>query len=283
MLAAFANQVEFEPAIYVLANGSTDGTVPEVQKLASAHPNVHLIEIPFGDKAHAWNHYVFERAPRAAAHLFMDGDLRMGPEAGPMLLKALAAEGEARAAAAVPSGGRHAKRYRQEMLQAPVVWGCLYALRDSVLQMFRDRGRQLPIGHLGEDGLVGFLVAKDLDPRGPNLPGRVIAVDGAFFDYTPIRWYSASDLKTYFKRRVSYSVRFYQFQFLGPRIRSHGLEEMPRNIAELYGVMDRYRRPFRGGLNLVFDRLAWKRMIRARREFESHSGTGPEHMPVHTG
>ena len=269
VLRSFADQQEFEPVLYVLVNGSTDLTATIVRELADRHPEVRLVEIAIGDKSNAWNHYVFHVAPRADGHVFMDGDVRMGAGAGPEILRVLAQAPSAMAAVAMPTGGRNSKAYRRVLTAHPAVWGNLYALKEASLQMFRDKGVRLPVGHIGEDGLIGFLVQKDLDPPGQTVPGRIVAAERATVEYTPMRFYAPWDIRKYFLRRISYSARFYQFQFLGPRIKAGGVGAMPRHIVELYSAMDTYKRPLRIGPNLHFDQIAWKRMERARAAFES--------------
>jgi hypothetical protein len=223
---------------------------------------------------------VFDVAPRADAHIFMDGDVRMGADAGRELLKALANAPEALAAVAMPTGGRHSQEYRRQIIAQPSVWGNLYALKDAALRMFRDLGVRMPVGHIGEDGLVGILVAQDLDPRAAQKPGRTVAAERATFVYAPMRWFSPQDLRKYYRRRINYSVRFYQFQFLGPRIKSGGIAAMPRHIVDLYDDMDTYKRPLRGGLNLLFDQLAWWRMKRKRDEHRKRSRSDQGRLPA---
>jgi glycosyltransferase involved in cell wall biosynthesis len=259
VFAAFAGQQEFRPVVYVLENGSKDGTAAAAREVAAGRSDIHVVEIPFGDKADTWNRYVFELAPEAEAHIFMDGDVCMGSGAGPELLRVLASSPDALAAVALPKGGRHARQYAAIIRANPSIWGNLYALKKQAVEMFRKLDARLPVGHIGEDGLIGLLVNKDLDPRAPQKRERTVAATRATFDYTPMQ-----DFWKYFRRRVNYSVRFYQFQFLGPRILAGGIQAMPRHIADLYEDMDTYRRPLRIGPNLLFDHLAWRRMKRAR-------------------
>src|SRR5512143_1832478 len=61
--------------IFVLANGCTDQTEVVVEAYARSHSNVHLVHIPLGDKANAWNYFVHEVAPASELVYFMDGDV----------------------------------------------------------------------------------------------------------------------------------------------------------------------------------------------------------------
>lgn len=245
-----------------------------VRKAAARDGRVRLTEIALGDKCGAWNTYVHEIAPPAEAHLFLDGDMRMDPGAGPELYRTLLQAPDARAAIALPVGGRNEASYRKQLLAEPSVWGNLYALRDSVLRQFREQGIRLPLGHIGDDGLIGYLVDRDLDPRAPAIPGRTVAAERATVRYSRLRWFVPRDIRLYWRRRVSYSVRHFQFQALGPRIKTHGVEAIPASIVELYGELLERPCPVRPGLNLVSDRVARRRMKRAWDVFQERSDSG---------
>jgi len=265
VLRSFQGQAEFEPLIYVIVNGSSDRTAEIVRDLASQHPSVRLVEISFPDKCNAWNEYVFSIAPRAEAHVFMDGDCLMDVGAGPELVRCLLAAPDAFAAVGMPTGGRMAKQYREGLIANPTVYGNLYALRDEALRMFRDRNVRLPLGTIGDDGLIGFLIARDLDPTAPAKRERVIAAERVAVLYTPMPWYVPHYMYKYYRRRINFSVRFYQFQLLGPRLESRGISALPKRIVEIYEDMDHYKRPLRGGLDLISDPIAWRRMKRMRK------------------
>jgi glycosyltransferase involved in cell wall biosynthesis len=268
-LRSFDGEDGMQPLLYVLVNGSTDQTSSIVRSMALTHSNVHLVEIAFPDKCNAWNHYVYRVAPRAGVHLFMDGDMFMDPGAGPELVRTLTSSRDAVAAVSMPVGGRLAHKYRRGLIENPVIYGNLYAMKENALESFRSKGVRLPLGTIGDDGLIGFLVARDLDPRGSSIPERVIAAERSIVRSDPMPWHSLYYIRKYYRRRISVSVRYLQFQLLGPRIKARGLEAMPHHIAEIYEDMSTYRPRLRGGLNSVFDWIAWKRMASIRRRFAS--------------
>lgn len=272
VLRSFQGQSRYEPLVHVLENGSTDRTAQVVRGLAGKHPCVRLESIQLGDKSNAWNEYVHRIAPEAEGHIFMDGDVTLMGDAGPEILRVLEDHPEAMSAVGMPTGSPGAARTRRVLTEHPATYGQFYALKGASIRLFRERGVRLPIGHIGEDGLVGILVAKDLDTRATQNPRRCVAATRAFMHYEAIRWYSPRDLRKYWRRRITYAERYFQFQFLGPRLKRGGVEAMPRHIVELYGQMDGFRRPFRfepnlWGFDVFFDVLAWRRMKRKRAEF----------------
>lgn len=266
VLSVFAGERDLEPRLYVLVNGSSDRTAEVVKAYGRTHRSIHLVEIDLGDKCNAWNHYVYRIAPEAPIHVFMDGDVHMGPRAAQELIAALDRHPAAMAAAAAPKGGRHSARYREETRKHPGIWGNLYALRQSTLDAFRAKAIKLPVGAIGDDGLVGILIAKDLDPRKAYAAGRTVFADRAEFVYSPLRWFHPLDVKKYVRRRIRYSIRYYQFKILGRIFEERGLEGMPELMVDAYDRLPEFSDLRRGGLNAIFDRLAWAAMTREYRE-----------------
>jgi hypothetical protein len=58
-------------------------------------------------------------------------------------------------------------------------------------------------------------------------------------------------------------------------LKSGGIAAMPRHIIDLYDDMNTYKRPIRGGLNLFFDQVAWRKMKRAREAFRGSNRQMP--------
>src|SRR5262249_8198554 len=61
--------------VKVLINGSRDRTETLVRDFAHHHPQIEPVVILLGDKANAWNTYVYEHAGKAPRHVFIDGDV----------------------------------------------------------------------------------------------------------------------------------------------------------------------------------------------------------------
>lgn len=253
---------EFDVQVCVLANGCQDRTAEVVGGLERQRREVRLVNLNLGDKCNAWNHYVHELCPVGDFHIFMDGDVTAYLDSGPNLVLKLKECKDALAVTGLPLGGRHSEAYRRLIEEDPTIWGNLYCLRQSLLERMRQHQIRLPIGFIGDDGLLGYLVDTNLDPTEKRVPGRTVVALDALFAYPPLRFLSWHDIKLYWNRRVRYSIRFYQFKFIGPELEKKGIEGLPKDITESYSTMQHFRRPLRLGSNLIFDRIAWARMAR---------------------
>lgn len=256
--------------VVVLANGCRDATEAVVRAYAASHAQVELASIALGDKSNAWNRFVHEYAGRAQAYIFLDGDCLAGAGALPALVSALVAEPQARAAAALPTTGRHGAVTRLRMIEHRDLAGNLYALSADFVDRLRAGGVRLPIGLIGEDSLVGALVKWDLAP-GHWREERVVPVPEAGFAFRSLNPRSWHDIRLYFNRRIRYSMRGFQLTMVRALIGEAGLAALPADIRSAYpGLLDRLK-PGRRGLDFFFDRLALRRM-RAQRPVSDSLG-----------
>lgn len=250
--------------VYVLANGCTDCTEAVVRDFARTHRWVTLISLAMGDKANAWNAFVHDIAPRAETCFFVDGDVRVEPGSFDALYSTLQEAPGANASAAVPSAGRSRMHLERLVCEDRLVLGNLYALRGDFVWQAKQAGARLPIGYIGEDGLVTSLAKWNLDPTGPFLGERVSPCPGARFVFRSLSLWLPRDWRTYWRRRVRYSLRHFQHELLVPLLTSAGLRGMPDSVGTLYRRQSaalRGCRP-RSGLDAVFDTIALARMRR---------------------
>jgi len=140
--------------VYVLANGCNDKTEAVVRDFILDSPWVTLVSVTLGDKANAWNVFVHDIAHRAEVYFFVDGDARVVPGSFDALYSALERSPEANAAAAIPAVGRSKKLLAQFVCEYGLILGNLYALRGDFVLKVKQSGARLPIGYIGEDGLV---------------------------------------------------------------------------------------------------------------------------------
>ena len=249
---------------YVLANDCNDRTETVVRDFALTHPWVTLISLALGDKANAWNTFVYDVAPRAQICFFVDGDIRVEPGSFDALFLALHRSPEANAAAAVPSVGRSKAYLEQLVCKQRLILGNLYALRGEFVWQVKNAGVRVPIGYIFEDGLVTSLAKWNLDPTGPFHDKRVTPCPAARFVYRSFSLWQPRDWRTYWRRRVRYSLGHFQHEFLAPLLKSEGLRAMPRTVAELYKQQSELLRRCRPrlGVNSIFDSIAIARMRR---------------------
>ena len=222
-------------AVHILVNGCTDGTAATARALASADRRIIVHELPVGDKANAWNEYVHRLAdPNAAAHVFIDGDVRASAGAVAALADALAAALESRAAAALPAAGRSRRGWARRLLTRPYLSGNLYALSAAAVAEFRRAELRLPFGAKGEDGLIAYLLLTDLKGgEDDSRSERIVTAEDATFEFDSLRA-SLRDLGIYRRRLRRYSERHFQKKILYRLLKNHGAAAMPDSIYEIY-------------------------------------------------
>jgi glycosyltransferase involved in cell wall biosynthesis len=228
--------------VFVLANGCTDRTADIVRRSANRIPHLSLVEIDLGDKANAWNTFVHDiltpaRAAEISLFFFMDGDVTAGPNALPLLAAALEEIPSAKAAGAMPATGRDREAWRERMVENATLAGCLYALRGSFVARIRAERIRMPIGLIGEDHFVSWLVASELSRRQPleDSPQCVFHV-AAEFSFRSLSLARPGDYRLYLRRKWRYTCRALQHQMLTTLLRDRGLVAMPRDVDELYRV-----------------------------------------------
>ena len=250
---------------FVLINGSADRTAEIVDNYARQHPWVRPMHIQFGDKSNAWNLFVHEYAPVSEILYFMDGDVRTDEQSLAALKVALELDPAASAAAAVPGSGRNRANLIADMKSEGGLAGNLYALRGTLVDRIKKADIRLPIGFIGEDGLVGALVAWDLDSLGNEWSKERIAIcENARFYFDSLSIASLKDWRLYYRRRANYSLRHIQNRLLREILISSGVRAMPECVEELYSGLDNVLLPWRG-IDTFFDRVAMRRLRKRRR------------------
>lgn len=226
--------------VVVLANGCRDHTARVVRACADVLPRLTLVEIDLPDKANAWNVYVHEvltadRVRRTDVHFFTDGDVRIEPDALPLLASALREVPSANAAGAIPATGRDRDAWRARMVANGNLAGNLYALRGNFVERVRQRRIRMPIGLFGEDRFVSWLAATDLGAPDESEPGpRCVFHGGAQFSFRSLSPWRIRDYRIYLRRKWRYTRRALQHEMLMRVIAERGLSAMPHHIQELY-------------------------------------------------
>lgn len=219
---------------HVIVNGSTDGTAALVAKHAATDPRVQLHDLPFGDKSHAWNYYVYSVAPAEPHHIFLDGDVKPAPGAFEHLWRKLEESPEALATSALPKGGRRSESWAGKILQNHGLPGNLYALKNSTLATLKARRFFLPVGFVGDDTILRWILLRGLDPKTPPQNRFIQPSKDAFFEYESFPLGSAAGLRALYKRQRRYSRRDLETALLTDRLAKGGIEALPRYASELY-------------------------------------------------
>ena len=222
--------------VVVLANGCRDRTAAIVHELAQASPRLRVVEIPLGDKANAWNHYVHTLGVTADMHVFVDGDVQVEPGALPALAAALAGRPTANAAGALPTTGRDREAWSARMQANGTLAGGLYALRGEFVERIRQRGIRLPQGLIGEDWLVSVLAKSELQPLAmePASNQRVVFAPQAGFAFRSLSPWRPADYRVYLRRLWRYALRGVQFEMVLGWLWHYPPETLPPEIEQLY-------------------------------------------------
>ncbi|OJW69835.1 MAG: family 2 glycosyl transferase [Sphingomonadales bacterium 63-6] len=247
-------------AVHVVVNGSSDRTA----EIARGFAGVTVHEYPEGGKSRSWNRFVFDTPDIAAeCFVFVDGDAEVLPGSVEALAKALAADPQANAAAAMPRNGRHAEAYRQAMIAQHGMFGDLYALSGRFIDRMRAMGIRLPEDLIGDDGLLCAMAKTGLHNEDHWRDQRVIPCPEAGFLCQPASLLAPATLLVQYRRMINYSVRHFQNRIISDIMRGEGPGGLPRRLAALYPEWLPRFAPRRHPVWWWFDRKALARMARA--------------------
>lgn len=249
--------------IIVLVNGCTDRTLEVVNDYARTRENITPLSINIGDKANAWNVFVYEHSLPTGVAVFVDGDVVPAPESIKILKETLDNDPTALISSALPRSGRNRDAQVESILAERGVYGNLYAVRAEFLARIRSRNIRMPVGFVREDGLIAAMAKWDLDSRnGPWVDERVAPAPGAGFSFQPVPLWKPSAWRQYLRRRVRYSTGYFEIIMLRQILKTGGPERLPATVEEMYAMFPAPRLSWRG-LNTVFDWMA-KREIEMR-------------------
>lgn len=220
--------------IHVVVNGSSDGTDAIARDVAARDGRISVHVLTFGDKSNAWNHYVHRIADEGAHHVFVDGDVRPGRGAVDALRATLHQHPQALAASALPRGGRRSPVWARQVLDNHGMPGNLYMLRDATVTRMRAQRFFLPVGLVGDDTFLRWILLRDLDPCAEIRKERIRPAASAFFEYDSFPIGSLSGLSALYKRHRRYSRRDMEMELLTEHLSGKNLAALPRYISQLY-------------------------------------------------
>ena len=218
--------------VHVVVNGSRDGTADRARSFSG----VIVHDYAEGGKSRSWNRFVFDQLDGfAGTHIFVDGDARVEPDSIAALVKALADNPTANAAAALPLNGRRAAAYRATTIRDHGLFGDLYAVRGGFLARMKAAGIRLPDDLIGDDGLIASLAKTDLGPEADWRNVRVVtALDAGFYMGAPASLLAPATWPMQIARMTNYSVRHFQNRIVSSIMRDRGPAGLPQRLADLY-------------------------------------------------
>lgn len=168
-----------------------------------ANVDLQVWSIALPDKAGTRNQYLHELWPEADLTFFIDGYVNVRQNALGLLADFLETHPAALSATGLPSYGRSAKQFRQEILRNGGLHGNLYALPKHTVKLLREHPFNLPLGIYRNDSLLGAALAFALDPAahewGPK--ERLGVCEQASWFAPEKAWWRLSDLSDQWRRR----------------------------------------------------------------------------------
>ncbi|MCQ8103097.1 hypothetical protein NP590_03165 [Methylomonas sp. SURF-2] len=190
--------------IDVLVNGSQKLCEELCNELngakVSAHYTIRVWFLEFGDKANAWNEYLHDIWPGAEKTFFLDGYVKVRPNALELLSDNLI-DYDVLAATGIPSVGMGAKTQRQQMTRQGGLHGNLFALPRSSMRQLRKALFRLPKGIYRTDSTIGAILNFNFDPTTYSWnPARIAVNPNVTWDRDSLKWYRFKDLVVHIKR-----------------------------------------------------------------------------------
>lgn len=188
------------------------------------------------DKAYAWNTYVHEIWEGADLAYFVDGYVRVMPDAFALIANGLSCAPDKLAASGIPTVGRSSKALRKQMLKTGGIHGNLYMLRGEVLKQLCVRGFRLPIGIYRNDALLGAVICFGLNPAKNGWDRRRIYVHPHATWVNPtLAWWRLGDLWRHGKKIMRQAQGILENHAVRDSLafRKRPPETLPRTVSDL--------------------------------------------------
>lgn len=212
--------------IYVMVNGSTDGTVKIADKFG-----VWVSQTSKADKAAAWNfavHHVIHRR-NVDAHFFVDGYATVLPGS----FAAMAREFNdpvVNAVSAAPASGRSRDALRERLARCEGLHGSLFALSGDFVARIQRLGIRLPAGLYRGDGLIASMALHDLDHTKPWDYRHIRFAPDAGWTFPGLSPLRPADWRRWLTRRRNQRLGVEQNARLRAAIYRDGFTNLPKSI-----------------------------------------------------
>lgn len=198
--------------------------------------SVRVWFLALGDKANAWNQYVYSIWPGGEITFFVDGYVHPDGNAFGLLESCLLEPSQALGATGVPGGGRSARHLREKMIKEGGIHGNLFCLKKETVERITESGFRLPLGLYRTDGTIGAALRFNLDPANNEWePARIRVQPDASWSTKKRNWWRLSDSISQVKRML----RQAQGAFENRAVRQHcairraPVSDLPPTAAEL--------------------------------------------------
>jgi glycosyltransferase involved in cell wall biosynthesis len=226
----------FRLGVTVIANGTTDDSVPRAQSaVEDANLPAHIYTIAHGDKSNAINHSFYTLRQRAKLHVFVDAYAIVAPNAFSGFAAMLSSHHEAVAATGIAGNGRTMAAATEETLRdGGRLHGQLHAFRPAFLDRLTEAGLFLPIGLYRGDGLLGSMACHDLDPLdNPWEPSRIKGTVEAVYEIPRLSPFRPADIRRQYRRKLRQMRGLLENAALMSVIYSKGFTGLPQYADEM--------------------------------------------------
>lgn len=234
--------------IDVLVNGNEPLAVALTNQLclqpsACDAAAVRVWSVTVGDKANAWNQYIHHIWSGENIAFFVDGYVRLNPDAVQLLGDAVGARPDVHGGTGVPRIGRTANAIRAEMALEGGFHGNFCCIKASAIEQLRQREIVLPFGLYRVDSLMGALLNFGLDPaRNDWVASRIFVHPNASWQTDPKSWWRTGHIRAQIKRAFRQSRGVLENLAIRDHlhVRKQAPESLPATATEL--VIDWIRR-----------------------------------------
>jgi len=220
--------------IHVIINGSSDGTQNIVYSMSNNHPNIKPTVLKLGDRANAWNYYIYNISNDDCHHIFIDGDITISPDSILVLKEAIINNPAPLAYSTLPKNGRLRKYWTKKIIEKHMMFGNYYCLPLKTIEHIKKIKFFLPNGFLCDDAFITWAILRDFQPRTYENGNLILPIKEIGFSYISFSLFKPSGLKSHIKRHFVYSKRNIQTKLLTDRIMKNGFKSIPTHISKLY-------------------------------------------------
>lgn len=174
-----------------------------VHKTCSPHRRIRLWFIPVADKGNAWNQYVHHIWEGESLVYFIDGYVRLQPDAIQCMNQVMAEHPAALGGTGIPSVGRATPQLKAQMLQYGGFHGNFCCIRGAALAELKARRIFIPVGMYRVDSLMGGMLMFGLRPSLAIWdPSRIAVAHDASWWVDEKHWWRWRDVKAKLKQLV---------------------------------------------------------------------------------
>jgi len=242
-MASVLAALQAPATVDVLVNGNRELAQALAQRVSHAplaagvSARVRVWFLRLGDKAGTWNRYVHAIWPGATSTFFVDGYVRVAPDALARQHATLAGDAGLFATTGMPASGRNARQLRAQARDEGYLHGNLFAVPRPVMEALRQRDIRLPLGLYGYDGLIGAMLAFGLDPSRHewDMKRRIRVLEDVRWTHDERQWWNLGEVRAHWQRIRKQALRRLVVEavkdFLAVQRRLP--EHMPATLAEL--------------------------------------------------